>query len=57
MKQHSDTNPKNHRKPTTPIGEALEQLSDHRFRADEEARLVFCPSLQAGKAVRIHAVH
>lgn len=57
MTQQSNTTPKKDRRPTTPIGEALEQLSDHRFRADEESRLVFCPSLETGKAVRIHAVH
>ena len=57
MTEHGNTNPKKDRRPTTPIGEALEQLGDHRDRADEESRLVFCASLETGKAVRIHAVH
>lgn len=32
-------------RPTTKLGEALEHLRDHRVRADEESRLIFCPSL------------
>ena len=52
MKQQTNTTKKD-RTQTTAIGEALEQLSDHRYRADAEARLVFCPSLATGKEVRI----
>lgn len=30
-------------RPTTPLGAAIEQIHDHRVRADEpEPRLVFC---------------
>jgi len=31
---------------TTPLGQVLDQIHDHRIGADEPARLVFCPSTQ-----------
>lgn len=39
--------------PNTAIGEVIEQLHDHRIRADEPARLAFCPS----GAAEILSVH